>query len=79
MLSGGVVMLKTKSGKSILSCRWGRPRGKSCIVRISVSSRRIIDRLPDIYRRDFVDAAINAASRSPMYESAVHGGYACFA
>lgn len=71
-------MLKTKTGKSILRCRWGNPRGKSCIVRISVDSRRIIDRLPEVYRRDFVDAAINAAARSPMYESAVNGGYACF-
>lgn len=67
-------MLTTKNGKSILRCRWGQPRGKSCIVRISVDSRRIIDRLPEIYRRDFVDSAIRAAARSFMYESAVDGG-----
>ena len=72
-------MLTTKRGKSILRCRWGKPRGKSCIVRISVASRQIIDRLPEVYRRDFVDSAISDAARSPMYDSAVHGGYACFA
>ena len=67
-------MLKTKTGKQILRCRWGRPRGKSCIVRISQKSRDILDRVPDKFRRDFVDGAIMSASRLPVYDRICKGG-----
>lgn len=60
-------MLKTKKGVNILRCRWGKPRGKSCLVRISLKSRRILDEVPEKFRRDFLDSAILAASCSPDY------------
>lgn len=66
-------MLTTKKGKSILRCRWGKPRGASSLVRISLKSRRIIDALPDRFRRDFVDGAIYSASLLPVYSSMVKG------
>lgn len=67
-------MLKTKSGKSILRCRWGAKRSASHIVRISSKSRAILDKLPDKYRRDFVDGAILTASRLPVYGRLISGG-----
>lgn len=67
-------MLKTKKGKSILRCRWGAKRVKSCIVRISPKSRAILDLVPDKYRRDFVDGAILAASNLPVYDRLCKGG-----
>lgn len=66
-------MLKTKKGGNILRCRWGKPRGKSCLVRISLKSRRILDKVPDKFRRDFIDGAIFSASLLPVYAALCRG------
>lgn len=67
-------MLTSKNGKSILRCRWGKPRAASSLVRVSLSSRAIIDRLPEFCRRDFVDSAIVSASRTDKYHKLIERG-----
>lgn len=56
-------MLKTKSGKSILRCRWGKPREKGHIMRVDSSVYDIVQRINDVDRRRWVSAVIADAFR----------------
>lgn len=56
-------MLKSKSGKSILRCRWGKPRSKGHILRVDSSVHDIVQRLADSDRRRWVSAVICDAFR----------------
>lgn len=47
--------------RPLVSYRWGvRPRSPSAIVRVSLSTRRLLDSIPDRWRREFVDRAVRA-------------------
>lgn len=56
-------MLKSKNGKSILRCRWGKPRSKGHILRVDSSVHDIVQRLADSDRRRWVSAVICDAFR----------------
>ena len=56
-------MLKSKNGKSILRCRWGKPRSKGHILRVDSSVHDIVQRLADSDRRRWVSAVISDAFR----------------
>ena len=56
-------MLKSKNGKSILLCRWGKPREKGHIMRVDSSVHDIVQRLADSDRRRWVSAVICDAFR----------------
>ena len=56
-------MLKSKKGKSILRCRWGKPREKGHILRVDSSVHDIVQRLADSDRRRWVSAVICDAFR----------------
>ena len=56
-------MLKSKKGKSILRCRWGKPREKGHILRVDSSVHDIVHRLADSDRRRWVSAVISDAFR----------------
>lgn len=56
-------MLKSKKGKSILRCRWGKPRDKGHIMRVDSSVHDIVQRLADSDRRRWVSAVISDAFR----------------
>ncbi len=56
-------MLKSKKGKSILRCRWGKPREKGHILRVDSSVHEIVHRLADSDRRRWVSAVISDAFR----------------
>ena len=56
-------MLKSKKGKSILRCRWGKPREKGHILRVDSSVHDIVHRLADSDRRRWVSAVISDSFR----------------
>lgn len=56
-------MLKTKRGKSILRCRWGKPREKGHIMRVDDSVYKIVQRVSEFDRRRWVSAVIVDAFR----------------
>ena len=56
-------MLKSKKGKSILRCRWGKPRSKGHSLRVDSSVHDIVQRLADSDRRRWVSAVICDAFR----------------
>lgn len=56
-------MLKTKRGKSILQCRWGKPREKGHIMRVDSRVHDIVQRINDGDRRRWVSAVIVDAFR----------------
>ena len=51
-------MLKTKKGKSILQCRWGKPREKGHIMRVDSSVHDIVQKIDEADRRRWVSAVI---------------------
>lgn len=55
--------------KSLVEYRWGRRRAPAALVRVSVSTRRILDGVPEKYRRDFIDRAVRAFLASDWYVS----------
>lgn len=64
-------MLKTKSGKSILRCRWGKPRGKGHILRVDDSVYKIVQRVSEFDRRRWVSAVISDAFRRRAFSPSV--------
>ena len=56
-------MLTTKQGKSILQCRWGKPREKGHIMRVDSSVHDIVQRIDESDRRRWVSAVIRDAFR----------------
>ena len=47
--------------RSLVSFRWGtRLRSPSAIVRVSASTRKLLDKIPDRFRREFVDRAVRS-------------------
>lgn len=64
-------MLKTKSGKSILRCRWGKPRGKGHVMRVDDSVYKIVQRVSEFDRRRWVSAVIADAFRRRAFSPSV--------
>ena len=64
-------MLKTKKGKSILQCRWGKPREKGHIMRVDSSVHDIVQRIDDSDRRRWVSAVIKDAFRRRAFSPSV--------
>ena len=60
-------MLKTKSGKSILRCRWGKPREKGHIMRVDSSVHDIVQKIDEADRRRWVSAVIRDAFRRRVF------------
>lgn len=56
-------MLTTKKGKSILQCRWGKPREKGHIMRVDSSVHDIVQKIDESDRRRWVSAVIRDAFR----------------
>ena len=56
--------------RSLVSYRWGnKTRAPSSLVRVSVSTRRLLNSIPDRWRRDFVDRAIRSFFHSDWWLS----------
>ena len=64
-------MLTTKRGKSILQCRWGKPREKGHIMRVDSSVHDIVQRIDDSDRRRWVSAVIKDAFRRRAFSPSV--------
>lgn len=64
-------MLKTKSGKSILRCRWGKPREKGHIMRVDSSVHDIVQKIDEADRRRWVSAVIKDAFRRRAFSPSV--------
>ena len=64
-------MLKTKSGKSILQCRWGKPREKGHIMRVDSSVHDIVQKIDEADRRRWVSAVIKDAFRRRAFSPSV--------
>ena len=64
-------MLKTKKGKSILQCRWGKPREKGHIMRVDDSVYKIVQRVSEFDRRRWVSAVIADAFRRRAFSPSV--------
>lgn len=64
-------MLTTKKGKSILRCRWGKPRGKGHIMRVDDSVYEIVQRVSEFDRRRWVSAVIADAFRRRAFSPSV--------
>ena len=64
-------MLKTKKGKSILQCRWGKPREKGHIMRVDDSVYKIVQRVSEFDRRRWVSAVIADAFRRRAFSPLV--------
>lgn len=64
-------MLKTKNGKSILRCRWGKPRVKGHIMRVDDSVYKIVHRVSEFDRRRWVSAVIADAFRRRAFSPSV--------
>ena len=64
-------MLKTKRGKSILRCRWGKPREKGHIMRVDDSVYEIVQRVSEFDRRRWVSAVIADAFRRRAFSPSV--------
>lgn len=64
-------MLKTKSGKSILRCRWGKPRDKGHIMRVDDSVYKIVQRISEFDRRRWVSAVIADSFRRRAFSPSV--------
>lgn len=64
-------MLKAKNGKSILRCRWGKPRGKGHIMRVDDSVYKIVQRVSEFDRRRWVSAVIADAFRRRAFSPSV--------
>lgn len=54
-------MLTTKKGKSILRCRWGKPRQVGKLMRVDPIVVEMLRLIPECDRRAFVTRAIKAA------------------
>lgn len=64
-------MLKSKKGKSILRCRWGKPREKGHIMRVDDSVYKIVQRVSEFDRRRWVSAVIADAFRRRAFSPSV--------
>ena len=64
-------MLKTKRGKSILQCRWGKPREKGHIMRVDSSVHDIVQKIDEADRRRWVSAVIKDAFRRRAFSPSV--------
>lgn len=64
-------MLKTKKGKSILQCRWGKPREKGHIMRVDSSVHDIVQKIDEADRRRWVSAVIKDAFRRRAFSPSV--------
>ena len=64
-------MLKSKNGKSILRCRWGKPREKGHIMRVDDSVYKIVQRVSEFDRRRWVSAVIADAFRRRAFSPSV--------
>lgn len=59
--------------KSLVSYRWGAARPPSSIVRVSLDTRKILDTIPDKFRRSFIDTAVRVGVRSRWFSSIMKG------
>ena len=64
-------MLKTKKGKSILQCRWGKPREKGHIMRVDSSVHDLVQKIDEADRRRWVSAVIKDAFRRRAFSPSV--------
>lgn len=64
-------MLMTKKGKSILRCRWGKPREKGHIMRVDSSVHDIVQKIDEADRRRWVSAVIKDAFRRRAFSPSV--------
>lgn len=56
-----------KNSVPLVRHRWGAPRSKSHVLRVSPEVHDIVSRLPDRVRRSWVDSVIIRASGEPDY------------
>lgn len=60
-------MLKTKKGKSILVCRWGRKRSRGHLLRVNRDVHLITNAIADSDRRRWVSAVIVQAWERKLF------------
>lgn len=58
-----------KKRSSIVAFRWGAARAPSALVRVSRDVRELLDTVPDVLRREFVDYAVRSCLRSNWWRT----------
>lgn len=67
-------MLKTKTGKQILRCRWGKKRTPSRILRVSNSVYETVHLVKESDRRRWLDDVVLSAFRDRLHSPILAGG-----